>query len=849
VLLQTIFPVQRHRELMDAAKERTKAVAERIAGLEAQVKEVDGVWMDADFLREEAALALAAREMEPRVAEAEQARDLRARALLEGQQLAGFLDARARLLAETETHKATAAEQVERGARLDAARRAEGAMAAIGARATLAEDLERLLRQLQEAEVDASRCRERWEALEPKLEAIPAREAKLREVREEVQALRQRAADLAALGAARRSAEQARNAEEEVGRAVGAARERVLAAEREVAAHEALSLERDALREPLAAARAGLGRCQQAEPEARRVELWLQEEQPRCETRRREAGSRLLEARQDEERAASALTALRRAVDADAARVVAAGLVPGEPCPACGSTEHPRPASQEIDGRNLRALLEERARGAEQATKARQAREAALAAEEAVGATKLEQATDAARRLSEGGWPDVLAWRAALESARGGLQPLEVRDRELERALLPRSANQQRLAAARAEAERGEGALRAAAERRAGAEAQLLGVGARVGPVGDLEADLRATSTRIEERDRDIEKVERNIAEIRQQGAEAQAKLAAAESAARSKRDERMHKEALVPAAEAALQEALARGGFADADAARAARIGERARQDLEAASGRWVERSSQLRGQFESVERSIDGREAPDLAALQEGATASSFAFRTAAQALAGALESLESHRKRMARRTELRALIDREAHDHRAMIELSRHLHGEGAGRVDFPTWILSWWLDRVLARASERIRALSLDRYQFRLRPENPDGRKNAGLDIEILDAWSASVRDVKALSGGEKFLASLALALGLADVVQSRSGGVQLDTLFIDEGFGSLDANTLDGAMALIEEISHHRSVGLISHVEAMQRSIPSQIRVTKGVRGSTARVVTGRAGEP
>jgi exonuclease SbcC len=97
-------------------------------------------------------------------------------------------------------------------------------------------------------------------------------------------------------------------------------------------------------------------------------------------------------------------------------------------------------------------------------------------------------------------------------------------------------------------------------------------------------------------------------------------------------------------------------------------------------------------------------------------------------------------------------------------------------------------------------------------------------------------------VRSLSGGEKFLASLALALGLAEVIQSRGGGIQLDALFIDEGFGSLDGETLEQAMRVLDELGQGRLVGLISHVEGMKQTIPCQIRVKKFETGSRIEVV-------
>ncbi|MBN9186808.1 MAG: hypothetical protein J0I97_15255, partial [Microbacterium sp.] len=109
--------------------------------------------------------------------------------------------------------------------------------------------------------------------------------------------------------------------------------------------------------------------------------------------------------------------------------------------------------------------------------------------------------------------------------------------------------------------------------------------------------------------------------------------------------------------------------------------------------------------------------------------------------------------------------------------------------------------------------------------------------SGLGIEVMDAYTGQARPAQSLSGGETFLASLALALGLAEVVTSRAGGIRLDTLFIDEGFGSLDAETLDIAMTTLDALRQGgRIVGVISHVEAMKEQLPAQLTVVAGSHG-------------
>ena len=124
-----------------------------------------------------------------------------------------------------------------------------------------------------------------------------------------------------------------------------------------------------------------------------------------------------------------------------------------------------------------------------------------------------------------------------------------------------------------------------------------------------------------------------------------------------------------------------------------------------------------------------------------------------------------------------------------------------------------------------------------YQL-LRSEEASGNAQMGLDMDILDHWTGKTRDVRTLSGGESFKASLALALGLSDIIQQYSGGVQLDAMFIDEGFGSLDSESLEKAINILHQLSgDNRQVGIISHVSELSQRIDKKLVVTKTQAGS------------
>ncbi|WP_295086763.1 AAA family ATPase [Ruminococcus sp.] len=152
---------------------------------------------------------------------------------------------------------------------------------------------------------------------------------------------------------------------------------------------------------------------------------------------------------------------------------------------------------------------------------------------------------------------------------------------------------------------------------------------------------------------------------------------------------------------------------------------------------------------------------------------------------------------------------------------------------------TYIQTAYFDRIIQRANQRLIVMSDGQYSLTRRTEYDDKRTQVGLDLDVIDHYNGSVRSVKTLSGGESFKASLSLALGLSDEIQCSAGGIQLDTMFVDEGFGSLDENSIEQAMRALAGLSDgHRLVGIISHVQALKQRIDKQIVVTKVKNGGS-----------
>ena len=165
------------------------------------------------------------------------------------------------------------------------------------------------------------------------------------------------------------------------------------------------------------------------------------------------------------------------------------------------------------------------------------------------------------------------------------------------------------------------------------------------------------------------------------------------------------------------------------------------------------------------------------------------------------------------------------------REIIEFSDVVSGKTENRKSLETYVQGYYLDLILVAGTKRLLQMTNDRYRFIRRDEKSKGGGLQGLEIEIHDIYLNSTRIISSLSGGELFLASLALALGLAEVIQNESGGISLETIFIDEGFGSLDAETLDIALTtLIDLQSYGRNIGIISHVSELKERIRPKVEV-------------------
>lgn len=490
-----------------------------------------------------------------------------------------------------------------------------------------------------------------------------------------------------------------------------------------------------------------------------------------------EAQGRLAASEKTLAAASEALLEAQRLFNADRAGMLAQQLEEGAPCPVCGSTEHPR-----------RAVRLETAPSEDELE-------------------RIDRACSDARDARDAAAQDAAAKRARAQEIRYALldranEVLGVSLDELRQALATRSeALSESIAALSRQKERCEGDLKT------------------LGELADEEARIaQELGKLVEEKDA---------------AARASVDLEVSIAQAGSSSD--------------ALRRTLAHPSRADALAQLEETEGELARmQDAydaacKEASALAVELANRKAELAAAPSTPSEGHEL-DEPALLERRDALMRDESTLANDLSD-LQVLESnHARSLSSLSEYRAASD--ALDERfATIDLlARLASGKAVGRLgkmSFETYVQGAYFEQVIAAANDRLRIMSASRYALMRRQSGSDKRSAAGLELDVYDRYTGTVRPAGTLSGGETFLASLALALGLSDVIMAQAGGMHVDAIFIDEGFGSLDDEACQLAVEVLERLSAgDRMIGIISHVDELKERIGRQFRISKTSSGST-----------
>jgi exonuclease SbcC len=291
--------------------------------------------------------------------------------------------------------------------------------------------------------------------------------------------------------------------------------------------------------------------------------------------------------------------------------------------------------------------------------------------------------------------------------------------------------------------------------------------------------------------------------------------------------------------AKLAFLETLAENGFADAENYFSALISEAELAALNKTIADYEENGKVLEREIARLEFETAEKSKPDLEKLNAEAAKLKVEIDTLRDERDIAKSRLDNTARILKELKKSAVLLAKIEKEYAALKGLSDTANG----KLDFETYAQTAYFERVLRAANLRLKIMSQNRYILLRREENSDGRKRTGLEIEVADSYTGKSRGANSLSGGESFMASLSLALGLSDVVQQTAGGIHLDAMFIDEGFGSLDAEVLELAVRTLSDMAGgNRIVGIISHVAELRERIDKQVRVEKTTGGSKINLI-------
>ena len=482
------------------------------------------------------------------------------------------------------------------------------------------------------------------------------------------------------------------------------------------------------------------------------------------------------------ERLAGEYSRMLSAYMKEQAGILARALSDGEPCPVCGSVHHPAPAE-----------LSQEAPSAEELDAKQKDAEAAR--------------NTASDKMSE------------VSTSKGNLD-----------AVMARTMDE-------AVRETGSEDLASACE---AAEKEVLSLNETLTAMRKEEEELRQKSEKatemnaavpnlrkeLEEKSSEVKKIEKNLTAV-------SASLAAAEA-----RYKQVRKDLAFDSREDA--ENSRTGKVKEAKRLRDG-IGKAMKALNDAESGRDVNAAK-----INELEKVVEGYKPVDESAAAEAAIAAESEKKTLTELNIQLAADMKSAGTALNLVKSGAADLERIRREHEIIDSLSRTANGllTGKERITLESYVQSFYFERIIRRANIRLRMMSDGQYEFVRTSEAGDKRHLSGLDLSVLDHYSGTERSVNTLSGGESFMASLSLALGLSDEVQASAGGIRLDTMFVDEGFGSLDSETLEKAIRTLTELSDDdKLVGIISHVDALKSRIEKQIVVTKDRdAGSRASVI-------
>lgn len=534
-------------------------------------------------------------------------------------------------------------------------------------------------------------------------------------------------------------------------------------------------------------------------------------------------------------------------------------LEAAKPCPVCGSVHHPAPAHDTVQSAFSfdERIAEAKQRAADLQEQTAKVREQLAGAEAQVanyqkqcdeGAAALESLEqqlktygaapfphtkeEAKQRVKETSQQINEAVRAHNESNKA-IAEKQTQEKNIERMQHSRRTAEQELHTVRQQLSSVSAALQEKRRQFDQAFAHLPDILTGISDAAEIDAE-----TALEHCQSLLQKLQRIINDYHTGTAEAVQNLErirGALSTAEAHRE--AHRQQLIQK-KAELEAACSTAGFAHADELEQAVCSESDIQQRTDEVETFYEHYAAYKQAAAGLEKELAASPACDMEELEAAVTA----LRQRYAEIQARLEKLNAKKANLemlhSQYMEYTESLNAKTAEAQGWVALAKDLTGTNSHKLQFDTWILSAFLHEVTEYANKRLERMSEGRYRLAVSEEHGAGRGFRGLDLEIADAYTGKCRPAATLSGGETFMASISLALGLADSIQVRAGGIRLDSLFIDEGFGTLDEKALENAIGILDEIRGGRMVGIISHVSELQSCIPQKIEVIKSGTGSS-----------
>ncbi|MGS0675202.1 AAA family ATPase [Shewanella sp. 125m-1] len=514
-------------------------------------------------------------------------------------------------------------------------------------------------------------------------------------------------------------------------------------------------------------------------------------------------------------------------------------LTPGQPCPVCGSAEHPHPA-QSAEQLPTEEELQQALQREESANEALNQARAEYSGLNTKHQEQLKQLAELQQRMGE--------------SSNQSLEALQLHLQQLQQQLNQANSSAQQLAQLRQQIQDWQTRLR---ELQAQLDAERERFSELQSSVSGLHGQLEQASAAIPEQYRSLDALNEAIDHVQSQVTTLQQNI----NAVRQSHTQALEHDAAQTAALAgaqtnvaqareqgdkalsALNEQLSMSGFSDQQGLIQALLSPGALKEIADTLSTYQQDCIANQTTLSQLSDRLSQQIKPELGDV-ETSLASIQAEQQAAEANWQNVQSRVTQLKQTQKQLKDADAKAKKLEDEYAVIgTLSEVANGQTGNKISLQRFVLSVLLDDVLLEASHRLQLMSKGRYRLLRKEDRAKGNKASGLELEVEDAYTSKVRSVATLSGGESFMAALSMALGLSDVVQAYAGGIKLDTLFIDEGFGSLDQDSLDLAIRTLMDLqSSGRMIGVISHVSEMKEQIATRIDINKTAIGSEVSIV-------